>query len=264
MRGNIKSFEKPFTHAEVVALAERTLKRFGGDVSKAGRYARSMEDRYESSKWAQVVEVLSTSHATIKKSPAQLEREIAESLAKKPKDEIIARRQTADGKEVALWSDGSLTWGRWNVIKGSPQARTPAQIEQALQAGWLVIGEIELYDSNEVPRLIEVARKIARRGGDPGDVRAEFAKSAPLRPQWTVQEADRDGRPRVRVWRLPRLSHPGLAIWDETRGSRGRGRYQVMREIGRSSGTYEPTGIQFHDLASLQKHLRETSELGSH
>lgn len=84
MRGNIKSFEKSFTHAEVVALAERTLKRFGGDKNKAGRYARSMESRYESSKWAQVVEVIATSgrhHATKKASPAQLDRDIAEALA---------------------------------------------------------------------------------------------------------------------------------------------------------------------------------------
>jgi hypothetical protein len=84
VRGNIKSFEKSFTHAEVVALAERTLKRFGGfggDRNKAGRYARSMENRYESSKWAQVVEVLATSgrhHATKKSSPTQLDREVAE------------------------------------------------------------------------------------------------------------------------------------------------------------------------------------------
>lgn len=85
MHGNIKSFEKPFTHAEVVALAERTLKRFGGDRNMAGRYARSMEDRYESAKWAQVVEVLATSgrqHATKKTPPAQLKREIAEALAR--------------------------------------------------------------------------------------------------------------------------------------------------------------------------------------
>ena len=198
------------------------------------------------------------------KSSAQLDREIAASLAKKPKDEIVARRKTSDDKEVALWSDGSLTWGRWNVIKGSPHARTPAQIEEALRAGWLVMGEIELYDAEEVPRLIEVARKVARRGGDPGDVRAEFAKGAPLRPLWTIQEADRDGRPQVRVWRLPRLSHPDLAVWDEVRGSRGRGRYQVMREISRGSGTYASTGVQFHDLASLQKYLRETSQLGKY
>ena len=80
MRGNIKSFEKPFTHAEVVALADRTLKRFGGDRNKAGRYARSMENRYESSKWAQVVEALATSRHATKKSAAELDREIAEIL----------------------------------------------------------------------------------------------------------------------------------------------------------------------------------------
>lgn len=81
MRGNIKSFEKPFTHAEVVALAARTLKRFGGDRNAAGRYARAMEDRYESAKWARVVEVIATSaqhHATRKTPRAQLNREIAE------------------------------------------------------------------------------------------------------------------------------------------------------------------------------------------
>jgi hypothetical protein len=82
VRSHIKSFEKAFTHAEVVALADRTLKRFGGDKNKAGRYARSMEDRYESAKWAQVVEVLATGgrqHAT--KSASQLQREINETLA---------------------------------------------------------------------------------------------------------------------------------------------------------------------------------------
>jgi len=86
VRGNIKSFEKPFTHAEVVTLAERTLKRFGNDRNKAGRYARSMEDRYESAKWAQVVEVIATGgrHHATKKSPAQLQREIDEALARSP------------------------------------------------------------------------------------------------------------------------------------------------------------------------------------
>lgn len=60
MRGNFKTPERPFTHAEVVALAQRTLQRFGNDRVKAGRYARSMEDRHESAKWAQVVEVIAT------------------------------------------------------------------------------------------------------------------------------------------------------------------------------------------------------------
>lgn len=197
------------------------------------------------------------------KSSAQLDREIATSLAKKVKSEIIARRKTSDDKAVSLWSDGSLTWGAWNVIKGSPHAKTDEQIREALDAGWLVMGEIELYDADEVPRLIEVARKVARRGGLPGDLRREFAKGAPLRPHWQVQETDRKGRPTVRVWRLPRLSHPGMVIWDEVRGSHG-SRYRVMTEIlerGRRSGTLADTGVRFKDLASLGKYLRETSQL---
>ncbi len=220
------------------------------------------------------------------KSAAQLDREIAMSLAKKsrphstlerspyghellktdakPKPEIIARRKTSDDKAVSLWNDGSLTWGAWNAVKGSPNARTDAQIREALKAGWLVIGEIELYDADEVPRLIEVARKVSRRGGLPGDLRREFAKSRPLRPHWQVQEADREGRPTVRVWRLPRLSHPGVVIWDEARGSHGK-RYRVMTEIverGRPSGTLADTGVRFKDLTSLGGYLRETSHLG--
>jgi hypothetical protein len=123
------------------------------------------------------------------------------------------------------------------------------------------MGEVEIHDAEDVPRLIAAARKVAKRGGKPGDVRDEFAKEAPLRPVWEVQETDRNGNPLVRVWKLPRMSHPGLAVWDEVRGSGGRGRYQVMQEIKRGSGTYAPTGVQFHDLASLAKYLRETSAL---
>jgi hypothetical protein len=194
------------------------------------------------------------------KSAAQLQREINSALANKPKDEIVARRKTSDHKDVALWSDGTLTWGRiGTVIKGSPHARTPAQVKDALDAGWLVMGEVELYDADDVTRLIEVARKVAKRGGLPGDVRREFAKDAPLKPVWEIQEADRDGKPTVRVWRLPRLSHPGLAVWDEVRGSHGK-RYQVMQEMQHGSGTYTSIA-QFKDLASLSKYLRETSQL---
>ena len=176
---------------------------------------------------------------------------------------VIARRKTADGTAVALWNDGTLTWGGiGRVIKGSPNARTPDQVREALRAGWLVVGDVELYDEREVTGLIEAARKVARRGGLPGDVRATFAakNKLKLRPVWTTQEADRAGRPTVRVWRLPRISHPGLAVWDEVRGSHGRGRYQVMKEIGRT-GAFNSTGVQFHDLDKLAEYLNETSNL---
>lgn len=114
MRGHIKSFEKPFSHSEVVALAERTLKRFGGDRNKAGRYARSMENRYESSKWAQVVEVLATSrHHATKKSAKQLEREIASSLAKGTSNmESVTRERVLEplsGERVTSTRDVMIT-----------------------------------------------------------------------------------------------------------------------------------------------------------
>lgn len=63
-------------------------------------------------------------------------------------------------------------------------------------------------------------------------------------------EADRDGNPRVRCWRLPRLRWPGLAVWND--GSA----YSIWREVGRT-GTYAPTGIAFSNLADLSAHLGE-------
>jgi hypothetical protein len=57
---NYASLEKPYTHAEVIEIARRLLKRYSGDKARAGRYARNMEDRYESRKWHDVVEILAT------------------------------------------------------------------------------------------------------------------------------------------------------------------------------------------------------------
>lgn len=178
-------------------------------------------------------------------------------------DEVVARRKTADDRQVALWSDGSLTWGGLGtVIKGSANARTPAQREEALAAGRLVLGDLELYDADDVPDLIKAARKVARFGGTAGDMRRDFAKTREpkSKPVWQVLEVNRAGEPTLRVWRLSRLSHPGLAVWDDKRApGAGRGRYHVMVESsGRGRGTYHPTGVQFHDLTSLAKYLDET------
>lgn len=154
-------------------------------------------------------------------------------------------------RRVAFAEEGKWTSG---LI---PHRRTCSCLSGA---SWLAD---RCHETDEVPRLIEAARKVARRGGVAGDLRREFAKDAPLRPHWVVQETDRGGRPTVRVWRLPRISHPGVVIWDEVRGSHG-ARYRVMTEImerGRRSGTLADTGVRFEDLASLSKYLRETSEL---
>lgn len=171
--------------------------------------------------------------------------------------EIIARRRSADDKIVALWSDGAITGGLGLYIKGSPCARTEDARVEALTAGWLVMGDVCLYDFDEVPDLIAAARKVARVGGDPAAMRRAMAARGPLRPVWSVLETDRDGIPTLRVWRLPRMSHPGLAIWDDPRG--GGGRYQVMAEIQRS-GTFAPTGVRCRTLAEVAAYLDELNK----
>jgi hypothetical protein len=179
--------------------------------------------------------------------------------------EPIAHTRTADEKLLVLWSDGAFTWGfTGTIVKGSPRATTPEQAVVARDAGWLVLGDASIYDAVEIPALIQAAREVVAKGSRlPGDVRARFAsrekRGKRLTPSWTVMEADRDGRPRVRVWVLPRLAYGGLAVWDDPTapGAASRGRYQVMREIAGSRGTYEPTGMDFHDLDALSDFLRE-------
>jgi len=138
VRGNIKSHEKAFTHAEVVALAERTLKRFGGDRNVAGRYARSMEDRHESAKWAQVVEVIATgssAHSVKKTPPAQLKREIDEALAypagavgtdpfedAKAEHGLIEKEVEAAEAVLQTFPKGPMGGARDNV-RGTPEFR---------------------------------------------------------------------------------------------------------------------------------------------
>lgn len=169
-------------------------------------------------------------------------------------DHIIARRMTADGKSVLLWADGSLTWALGHAIRGSAHPRTDAQRAMALRAGRLVLGDVCLYDGNEVSDLVAAARWAAKRDGLPGTMRARFSsrRQPKPRPQWTVLSADASGRPTERVWRLNRMQHPGLAIWNE------RGRYSVMFEIGRT-GTFEPTGISGRSLAVVLSHLERST-----
>jgi len=164
----------------------------------------------------------------------------------------IASRRTTDGHIVRLWPDGALTWALGSYIKGSPQPRSPEQVKRALKAGWLVMGEVELYSDSEVPALIAAARWAADRDGLPGTLRARLHRAPSLRPHWVTLQSDRDGRPVLQVWRLPRLRWPGLAVWRE------KGRYEVMREVG-SSGTYVASGCAFSNLEALSSHLAEVS-----
>lgn len=162
---------------------------------------------------------------------------------------VVMRRATADGKHVLLWDDGSLTWALGYAIRGCGRPRTAAQIELALRAGRLALGDVCLYTADKVSDLVKAARWTAARGGFPGDMRRRYAEiTAPkgLRPTWTVLSADRDGRPTCRVWRLPRLGWGDLAVWHE------RGLYEVVREVARGSGAYESTGFYASTLREVQ------------
>lgn len=167
-------------------------------------------------------------------------------------DHIVAQRSTADGKHVLLWSSGSLTWALGHAVRGSAAPRTDAGRRAALRAGRLVLGELCIYDAAEVTPLVAAARWAAERDGLPGTMRARLAASQKprLRPRWVTLSADRDGRPTCRVWRLPGLQYPGLAVWHE------RGRYEVMREQPPGSGTYVTTGIRGTTLASVLAEIR--------
>lgn len=73
------------------------------------------------------------------------------------KDHVIARRKTADGITVQIWSDGAVTCGlNTYVIRGAKTARS---IRLAVRAAWLVANEVEMFDHAELRRLCVTARK---------------------------------------------------------------------------------------------------------
>lgn len=114
------------------------------------------------------------------------------------------------------------------------------------------MGDIELYNDDEVPALIAAARWTAKRSGDPGMMRLRLHQSQRVVPVWTTVEADRDGTPKVQVWRLPRLRWPGLSVWREA------GKYSVWAQCSRSD-TYTPTGCEFSTLRELSEYLHSVA-----
>jgi hypothetical protein len=181
-----------------------------------------------------------------------------------PKPHVIARRNTYDDKHVLLWDDGSLTFALGYAIRGAWCKPGPHNRDRALKAGWLTMGEVCLYEADELPDLVHAARWVADRSGLPGDVRSRFAavRNKPtLQPAWQVTSTDRNGKSTERVWRLPELSPwAGHAVFDL--GSRGRhhGRYDLMRRIAgrsRQDETYLSTGMQFGSQRDLLRWMSE-------
>ena len=148
---------------------------------------------------------------------------------------IIASRTTFDGVKVCLWSDGLLTWAMGYSIKGVGTSRKPEQKELNLRAGWLVMGEVCLYERAEVSTLVKVARRAVRQSKMPAPLYLRTKITEALEGSvmdaivWTVTSTDRDGRTTERTGTFARLS--GLAhvvIFDSRRDyNRHGGRYGV-------------------------------------
>jgi len=173
----------------------------------------------------------------------------------------VARRRAADGTRVALWSDGSVSGPLGYALDGVPmrRPRSAESHDRAMRAGWLFLGEVGLYDADELGLLYAACERVARAGGAPGDARAAFAAlTAPAlpTPKWEVYRTDRDGKPTLRWWRLPRLFWPGLVVMDHC-GHEAGPRYRVCRVAAHEQGTARFTGMAFANQADLAAYLAE-------
>ena len=172
---------------------------------------------------------------------------------------VIARRRTADDYTVCAWSDGPVTAVLGLGIRGVPivRPRTPGATETAIRAGALTLGEVELWTWDELPALYAACRKVAAKGGDPGDVRAELARHVHPSLRWVVSVTDRDGRPRERYAYLPRIRWPGYVLFDFCGGpGSARGRYVLMtRRMG--ADTAFDTGLAFGTLEAFWRHMTD-------
>lgn len=184
-----------------------------------------------------------------------------------PHPHVVAERRTFDGHGVEIWSDGAILTPFGQRVRGVPmrRPRTPESHRDALRAAWLFAGEVCITSDDDLGAVYAACVEVAKRGGDPGDVRALLRKPAvALRPSWTVLHADSRGAPTQRVWTLPRLLWPGLVVFDFCHGpGSARGRYALYcreRSVGAGGvmgDALHPTGFHFQRLADLFEHLTE-------
>lgn len=78
----------------------------------------------------------------------------------------LARRKTFDGYIVELHDDGQVTGAMGAVIPGVGLAQSAWARDRDVEAGWLALGDVCLYDMSEVARLVLSARKAVRQRSD--------------------------------------------------------------------------------------------------
>ena len=186
---------------------------------------------------------------------------------------VIISRKTVDGIVVNLWDNGAITGILGIGIPKVPLSRpkTPEAVARARALGMLLIGDVELYDSSELPGLYAAAKRAAAKDGLPGTMRRIFAEQNTdtrlvLHLDWRPVKTDNRGRVTERYARLPALRWPGLIVWDfcGAEGSSG-GRYEVFHRV-HSQGkeeTIQTTGLRFKSLRELFDHLDTYPAIGS-
>lgn len=82
---------------------------------------------------------------------------------------IIKTSKTSDNKTFHVWSDGVVTQALGYFWQGTRKLPLPAAL--------IVAGEVCLFEADEIPALLKVAKKLARKGSfNPGDLRAAASK----------------------------------------------------------------------------------------
>lgn len=83
---------------------------------------------------------------------------------------VIKTSKTSDNKTFQVWSDGHVTQALGYYWQGT--RKLPRDV------ALMVAGEVCLFDAKEVPTLLQVAKKLARKGSfDPGQLRAAASKA---------------------------------------------------------------------------------------
>ena len=107
---------------------------------------------------------------------------------------VIARRETADGKLIHVWSDGDVTTSMgWGLI-GIGRGRTAFSRAAYRQAALDIIDDVSLYTFEELPHIIHFARKLRLSGTRWSAVfsrrtfiRAKFPPAGPNDPRVPTQ-----------------------------------------------------------------------------
>lgn len=178
--------------------------------------------------------------------------------------EIIIRRKTFDDVFVCGWDDGAITSPLGYAVKGVPvvRPRTEEAVERERAVMWLFLGEVCLYEYDELADLHKACRKAVKKHGiraTGGDVRTILSEPTKIPLSWIVTSADRDGKATEKQCRFRMGKLAGIAVfW--TRG-RGYETGRIVNDARSADPAFVADGCRFTNLRDLNRHLSEVADL---